>query len=449
MTQPQTTDNADVSWTFGPYSLSDDGNLRIGPTAVHLPPLQRRLLVALVRQNGQVLSRELLLEEVWGHTKVSEVSISRTVHGLRRIFMHGPLGPSVIRTIYGGGYRLDVPIRPIKENQSIPGPLRPGAFPTAHTLSAFVEGLVWVRQRDPRLLPRAEHHLRRCLRDAPDFTPAMLVLASTRLAQYQWGLLRAEDIENELEVLLQRAETSGDMASEVLAQRVEVLSLLHWQPDLAEGRFSAWLPGQLPAGGPLHSWGRHLVATGRAAEALDLLEPHLNVDTPDGWMLAAVASWFQGEHEKAIRYLREQLSIDASLAGARLMLAHVLADGARPAEALQELEIVAIPADAPSGLEAFTALVLALCGKTTQASAALRRAVADGTQAGVMTSLWGLTALALGDDASAANLLDLAVRNRCGLAPFVRHLPWLRHHAGSPALARFQAAMKNRFRCTF
>ncbi|MEB3324090.1 MAG: winged helix-turn-helix domain-containing protein [Cyanobacteriota bacterium] len=449
MTQPQTTDNVHVSWTFGPYSLSEDGNLRIGPTAIHLPPLQRRLLVALVRQNGQVLSRELLLEEVWGHTKVSEVSISRTVHGLRRIFTDGPLGPSVIRTIYGGGYRLDVPIRPVDADKAIIGPLHPGGFPTAHTLSAFVEGLVWVRQRDPRLLPKAEHHLRRCLLNAPDFTPAMVVLASTRLAQYQWGLLRAENIESELELLLQRAEDSGDMAAEVLALRVEVLSLMHWQPDLAEGRFAAWLPDQLPAGAPLHSWVRHLVATGRAAEALNLLEPHLNAENPDGWMLTAVASWFHGEHEKAIRYLREQLSIDASLAGARLILAHVLADGGRPTEALRELEILAIPADAPTGLEAFTALVLALCGKTSQASAALRRALADGTQAGVMTSMWGLTALALGDEAAAANLLELAVRNRCGLAPFVRHLPWLRLHAGSPALARFQAAMKNRFRCTF
>ncbi|MEB3335369.1 MAG: winged helix-turn-helix domain-containing protein [Cyanobacteriota bacterium] len=449
MTQPQTTDTAHVSWTFGPYNLSGEGNLRIGPTAIHLPPLQRRLLLALVRQNGQVLSRELLLREVWGHTKVSEVSISRTVHGLRRIFMDGPLGPSVIRTIYGGGYRLDVPIHLMGENEALPGSIRPGAFPTAHTLSAFVEGLVWVRQRDPRLLPRAEHHLRRCLRNAPDFTPAMVVLASTRLAQYQWGLLRAEAVENELEVLLQRAENSGDMAAEVLALRVEVLSLLHWQPDLAEGRFAAWLPGQLPEGAPLHSWGRHLVATGRAAEALNLLEPHLSSDNPDGWMLTAVASWFHGEHEKAIRYLREQLNIDASLAGARLILAHVLADMTRPAEALRELEILAIPTDASSGLEAFTALVLALCGKTMQASAALRRAVGDGHQAEVMTSLWGLTALALDDEASAANLLELAVRNRCGLAPFVRHLPWLRRHSGSPALIRFQAAMKNRFRCTF
>ena len=450
MTRSQTRNEAHVAWTFGPYILDGEGNLRIGPTPIHLPPLQRRLLLALVRQEGHVLSRNTLLLEVWGHNQVSEVSISRTVHGLRRVFMKGPLGASVIRTIYGGGYRLDVPIRGLAEEPSSAGSLRPGVLPAPHTLSAFVEGLVWVRQRDPRLLPRAERHLRLCLENAPNFTPALVVLAATRLALYQWGLLRAEAVENELQVLLERAEATGDMAAEVLALRVEVLSLLHWQPELAEDRFARWLPGQLPEGAPLHSWARHLVATGRAAEALPLLEPHLNADNPDGWMLTAVACWFQGEYGKAISHLREQLSIDASLAGVRLILAHVLADAEQPAEALRELEATAIPADPSNGLEAFTALILALCGKSTQASAHLRRALANGEQAGVMTSLWGLTALALGEEVAAANLLELAVRNRCGLAPFVRHLPGLqRRHAGSPALARFQEAMTNRFLCSF
>ena len=93
-------------WSFGPYTLDGEGYLWLGPSPIHLAPLQRRLLVALVRQKGQVLSRELLLQEVWGHDHVSEVSISRTVHGLRRILSDGPLGPGVIRTIYGGGYHL-------------------------------------------------------------------------------------------------------------------------------------------------------------------------------------------------------------------------------------------------------------------------------------------------------------------------------------------------------
>ncbi|MEB3317013.1 MAG: winged helix-turn-helix domain-containing protein [Cyanobacteriota bacterium] len=449
MTSSQTRNKTHTSWTFGPYSLDGDGNLRIGPSAIHLPPLQRRLLLALVRQNGQVLSRDTLLLEVWGHNQVSEVSISRTVHGLRRVFMEGPLGATIIRTIYGGGYRLDVPIRAMEEQPASIASLHAGVFPSAQTLNTFVEGMVWVRKRDPRLLPRAERYLRQCLRNAPTFTPAMVVLASTRLAQYQWGLLQAEAIESELEVLLRQAEATGDMAAEVLALRVEVLSLLHWQPDLAEARFARWLPTQLPDGPPVHNWARHLVATGRAGEALPLLEPHLNVDNPDGWLLTAVARWHIGDHGQAIHHLREQLNIDSSLAGARLILALVLADGGQPAEALRELEASTIPADPVNGLQAYTALILALCGKTAQATSLLHGALDAGQKAGVMTSLWGLTALVLEQESRAATLLEQAVRNRCGLAPFLRHLPSLGRYASSPALADFQAAMTNRFRCTF
>jgi hypothetical protein len=143
-----------------------------------------------------------------------------------------------------------------------------------------------------------------------------LAEADARLAALLQEALRTCRTLAELEVLLQGAEASGDMAAEVLALRVEVLSLLHWQPGLAEERFARWLPSQLPEGRPLHSWARHLVATGRADEALTLLEPHLNSDNPDGWLLTAVASWFHGEHGKASSHLREQLSIDADMAGA-------------------------------------------------------------------------------------------------------------------------------------
>lgn len=450
MTTPPISD-VKGSWSFGPYTLDAEGHLRLGPTPIHLAPLQRRLLLALVRRRGQVLSRENLLQEVWGHDHVSEVSISRTVHGLRRALTDGPLGPSVIRTIYGGGYRIEVPIHVVAAEDALS---RAGAeggakFPTAQTLSAFVEGLVWVRQRDPRLLGLAERHLRRCVEMAPDFTPALVQLAATQLAHYRWGLRTAESLEPNLEPLLLQAEASGHMAADVLALRVEALSLLHWQPDLAEARFASWLPDQLSEGPALHSWVRHLLGSGRATEALPLLEPHLNPDNPDGWMLAATAWWQQGNHDRAITCLQKQLQVDGNLMAGRLLLALVLADSARPADALRELEATAIAADPNNGLQAAVALVLAFCGKSAQASARLQASLAQGPERLTMTTLWGLAALAVGDEATAATLLERAVESRCGLAPFVQHIPGLQRYSGSAALDRFQTGMTNRFRRTF
>ena len=450
MTTSQTHTTEDF-WTFGPYRLDGEGHLWLGPSPIHLAPLQRRLLVALVHQKGQVLSREKLLLEVWGHDHVSEVSISRTVHGLRRVLAAGPLGPAVIRTIYGGGYRLEVPVHASGPVDGTTGPGSEGGAgcPTAQTLGTYVEGLVWVRQRDPRQLGRAEGFLRRCVEMAPDFTPALLELGAAQLAQYRWGLVSAESLEPGLEVLLKRAEATGQMPAEVISMQVEVLSLLHWQPDLAESRFASWLPGQLSKSKACHGWVRHLLATGRAAQTIPILEPRLASDCPEGWLLAATAWWMQREYHKAIACLQKQLEIDDHLVAPHLFLALVLADGERPGEALRELEASHIGADPHDNLQALAALVFALCGRGNQAKALLQTALNHGESPLTMTSVWGLAAVALGDEEAASTLLEQALRSRCGLAPFLPHLPVLEHLAGSPALGRFQAGMKNRFRCTF
>ena len=445
------TNRLEGFWSFGPYSLDGEGYLWLGPSPIHLAPLQRRLLLALVRQKGQVLARDLLLQEVWGHNHVSEVSISRTVHGLRRILAAGPLGPGVIRTIYGGGYRLEVPVHPMAPEKGVS---RAGAeggagFPTAQTLGNYVEGLVWVRQRDPRHLGRAEGFLRRCVAMAPAFTPALLHLAATQLAQYQWGLLRAASLEPGLELLLKQAEASGQMASEVMALRVEVLSLLHWQPDLAEARFASWLPGQLANSKASHAWVRHLLATGRASEAIQLLEPQLAPDCPEGWLLTAMAWWMEGEHGKAIACLQKQLQIDGHLMAPQLFLALVLADGGQPAEALKQLEASTLPANPHDPLQALIALCLALCGRGAHADALLKAALAEGNADLPMTSVWGLAAVAMGEEETASTLLEGALQIRCGLAPFLQHFPGLPRMGESAALSQFRAEMSNRFRCTF
>lgn len=433
------------SWLLGPYHLNPDGHLRLGSVPVALSPLQRRLLVVLVRQAGRVIEKDSLLDQVWGHRQVSDVSLARAVHGLRRILDQGPLGGRVIHTIYGSGYRFDGPVTPCRE-PDLPGPATHGApFPPEQALSRFVEGLVLLRQRDPLRLEGAARHFQGCLEQAPRFAPACLQLAATQLARYQWGQLPAMAVEGEIAALLERAEAAGSDAHQLQALRLEVLSLLNWQPQLAEQRFASWLPHQLPGGSAGHSWARHLLVTGRCEQALALLQPQLEADHPSGWMLAALAEALAGEREGAIRALHSQLNLDGTLVGPRLLLALLLAEAGRATQALAELSRSGALDGPAESLRALPALVLVQAGATDRAAQLLDQALARPAATWSMVSLWGAVALALGRQDRASLLLEEAVGRRCGLAPLLLAWPQLSHYDHTPPLRAFRRAMARSF----
>ena len=77
-------------------------------TPVELSPTEFRLLAFLMRHEGRVLTREQLLENVWGWDYAGQSQIVETyISYLRRKL--DPLGPPVIYTQRGVGYSLRLP----------------------------------------------------------------------------------------------------------------------------------------------------------------------------------------------------------------------------------------------------------------------------------------------------------------------------------------------------
>ena len=77
-----------------------------GATAIALQPREFRLLEYLMRNEGQVVTRTMLLEVVWDchfdpQTNVIDVQISRLRNKIDRDF-----SPALIHTVRGVGYRL-------------------------------------------------------------------------------------------------------------------------------------------------------------------------------------------------------------------------------------------------------------------------------------------------------------------------------------------------------
>jgi DNA-binding response OmpR family regulator len=98
---------------------SEGGTLRAGPLEidprarrvrrdgeeVHLTPTEFELLGCLARNQGTVLTRAVLLEQVWDWADASGTrAVDSHVKALRR-----KLGADLIRTVHGVGYCLEVP----------------------------------------------------------------------------------------------------------------------------------------------------------------------------------------------------------------------------------------------------------------------------------------------------------------------------------------------------
>lgn len=80
---------------------------RLGAVALELTPLEFELLHALVRHNGRVLSREQLIEQVWGYAYYGDLRVvDAVVKRLRAKLRQAAPGTSVISTVRGLGYQL-------------------------------------------------------------------------------------------------------------------------------------------------------------------------------------------------------------------------------------------------------------------------------------------------------------------------------------------------------
>ena len=78
---------------------------------VALAPTPFNLLCALARQPGALLTKDALLDAVWGHQFVSESVLKTAISDLRTVLGDNPREPRFIETVSRRGYRfIAVPV---------------------------------------------------------------------------------------------------------------------------------------------------------------------------------------------------------------------------------------------------------------------------------------------------------------------------------------------------
>jgi DNA-binding response OmpR family regulator len=81
--------------------------LRRGGQVVEVTPVEFKLLAAFVRSRGRVLSRQQLLDQVWGDTHTGDRVIDTHVANLRKKIEPEPAEPRYLISLRGLGYRFD------------------------------------------------------------------------------------------------------------------------------------------------------------------------------------------------------------------------------------------------------------------------------------------------------------------------------------------------------
>src|SRR5687767_3410266 len=92
--------------------VGPDGPLKLGNKAY-------RVLLSLPGQDGKLLPKAALFSTVWDGTIVSESALTSAIKELRRALGDESRTPRYIESVYGRGYRLLTPVRPVDGKESV------------------------------------------------------------------------------------------------------------------------------------------------------------------------------------------------------------------------------------------------------------------------------------------------------------------------------------------
>src|SRR5882672_6926015 len=104
-------------YEFGEFSLDPARRLLLRDGyPVPLTPKALDTLLFLVKHQGQIVSKETLLDEIWPNAFVEEATLSQNIFTVRRALGQRPDGNQFIETVPKHGYRFIAPLREERSN---------------------------------------------------------------------------------------------------------------------------------------------------------------------------------------------------------------------------------------------------------------------------------------------------------------------------------------------
>ena len=101
-----------MRFQFEEFELDDERFTLIGPAGqVHVEPQVFELLRQLIIDRDRIVSKQELLDAIWGHRFVTESALTSRVKSARRAVGDDGQAQRVIKTVYARGYQFVAEVR--------------------------------------------------------------------------------------------------------------------------------------------------------------------------------------------------------------------------------------------------------------------------------------------------------------------------------------------------
>jgi DNA-binding winged helix-turn-helix (wHTH) protein/tetratricopeptide (TPR) repeat protein len=105
-------------YEFGPFRVDPEKDLLLHEDeAVPIAPKAFQILLVLVRNNKQLVTKDELLKAIWPDTFVEEANLSRNIFLLRKALGESPQDHQYIVTVPGRGYRFAEDVKLVPEHE--------------------------------------------------------------------------------------------------------------------------------------------------------------------------------------------------------------------------------------------------------------------------------------------------------------------------------------------
>ena len=149
-----------------------------GEEEIHLEPLVLQLLIYLIANRGRLVTRQELMDTVWGDTVISESALTKAVARLRKALDDHSDDPRYLETVRSQGYRFVAAVEEIERPQGLDSLSRKTHARTvglsllagaAAIVTLIVLGAIWANGPQYETPARASHPFaRRASAKQPD-----------------------------------------------------------------------------------------------------------------------------------------------------------------------------------------------------------------------------------------------------------------------------------------